>query len=259
MRWRGMLTAAAVLGGGFAIWSMQARIAALEARTGPRLHASSPKTVIVQTVEGEPVAVDDARIARLEAQVRDLEMQLEEAADQPAAAPAPTRPVASDLLTGEVLTALEGDFSRYDADQDEGLTAEELSVQPAELAAFDLNRDHQLTADEVERLRELSGNAQRAAHQWGDGFPITADAFKGDRRRFHFLDRNDDGEISESEYVASLSDAIREVRRFDLNHDGALTAAELWDAPTRLQRFDLDGDGVLYAWEVSRSMARAQW
>lgn len=111
-------------------------------------------------------------------------------------------------------------------------------------------------------MTHLARNARRAATRLdrADGsFPIDFESFGGGSRRFHHLDRDSDGQITEAEFVASLADAVREVRRFDLNQDGALTAAELWDAPTRVQRFDLDGDGVLYAWEFSQMMARSKW
>jgi len=52
---------------------------------------------------------------------------------------------------------------------------------------------------------------------------------------------------------------VRELRRFDVDHDGALTDAELWDGPTRFAAADLDGDRLVYAWEVARLMGRAKW
>lgn len=263
--WR-TLSPLIILGMAFALWVMHRRIADLEARAAPRTRviAHAPS----RTAHPAPPSGLLARIDGLEAQVRALAARRAPAEPPDDPTGAPRAPAAREVRAGmevldeDVLRALLADFTLFDADRDGGLSAEEVAVTPEALAVFDLDRDRRLTPDEVERLTALARNARRAASQLdrGDGaFPISFDDFSGGRRRFHFLDRDGDGQITEAEFVASLADAVREVRRFDLDQDGALTAAELWDAPTRLQRFDLDGDGVLYAWEVSQMMARAKW
>jgi len=166
------------------------------------------------------------------------------------------------VLDRESLDDLATNFDLYDAAGDGLLDAEELAVPPAELETFDLNSDERLGADEVDRLRELSDTARAAAeHLDSDDaeFPIALGAFDGAPHRFRFLDRDDDGLVSEPEFVASLSEAVKELRRFDLDHNGALTEAELWDAPTRLAAADQDGDGLPYAREVTSLMARSKW
>lgn len=64
--------------------------------------------------------------------------------------------------------------------------------------------------------------------------------------------------MSEAEFVSIQTDAVRELRRFDLDHNGALTEAEMWDAPTRFAAPDQDGDRLVYAWEVASLMGRAK-
>lgn len=126
---------------------------------------------------------------------------------------------------------------------------------------FDLNADRSVAADEQSRAREILELATQFAHDRSrDGsFPILRDSFDGDARFFSAMDLDADGALSEREFVAFHVDAIKQVRRFDQNHDGAVTVAELGALQTRYDFLDVDHDGLIWAWEVSIMRGRGKW
>lgn len=237
--------------------SMQQRVTQLEERLAA---AERPVPGSVQAApepSAAPYAPDRSSIER-----RLAELEARPEREPPPAPIAPAPPADPAVLDRESIEDLAANFALYDTDGDGLLDPEELLVDAAELETFDLNRDRRLGADEVERLGELSANARVAAGHLdsSDGaFPIDRADFSGGGRRFAVLDRDGDEVVTESEYVANLTEAIQQLRRFDLDANGALTAAEWWDAPTRFAAADLDQDGLLYAWEVSNLMVRARW
>jgi len=249
------------------LWWMHTRLQDLEARL-----AAPPTTAPAPAVAAAP---PPAPLIGLERRLAALERRgdtsphedpdTNTSADGTAAdAPPIAAPLAStlELLEPDTIADLASNFGAYDEDGDGLLDAEELLVSADALQPADLNADRRLGRDEVERLQELGANARAAAARL-DGadaqFPIEEADFKDGPRRFAYLDRDGDGLVSEAEYLSTQTAAVKQLRRFDLDHNGALTESELWDAPTRFAAADLDGDNLLYAWEVSRLMARAKW
>lgn len=250
-----------------ATYSLQQGVADLELRLegSPQRAPLASVTIAVPESARQAPPTSSARLTSIERRLAALEAADGAPGDEPAdrvAVDGLEPGASSGVLDRESLDDLALNFGLYDADGDALLDAEELAVLPGELATFDLNSDQRLGADEVDRLLELSTNARAAAARLDStdaAFPIALDEFKGMTRRFRFLDRNADGLVSETEFISTLTEAVKQLRRFDLDHNGALTAAELWDAPTRFAASDLDGDGLVYAWEVSDLMARAKW
>ncbi len=260
-----MVLAGVLLLGLVLLWtvSTQQRVAELERRLDEVSRRAQPgPEASAPTAQGTVSSGSPGRIAALERRLDALERAEDPVGERSAPVPAEQPPGASGVLEQDSLEDLASNFGLYDTDGDELLDAEELAVEPLELRTLDLNSDRRVGSDEVDRLRELSVNARAAAVHLDSAdseFPIASDDFEGGARRFAFLDRDGDGFVSEAEFISTLTDAIRELRRFDLDHNGALTEAELWDAPTRFAASDQDGDGLVYAWEVSALMARAKW
>ena len=238
--------------------SMARRIAALERR-------AADNTRLEGNTRPSGVNPTSIRLARVDGRLAKLEQRLAGKAVEPvvpAATPPTEAPAAAPFTDGASLEDIASNFELYDADGDGRLEPAEVSAHHDELQDLDLNDDRRVGRDEADRLLELMDNARAHAKRFdaADGvFPIGRHDYVGSGQQFSFLDRDADGLVTEGEYVSSLAQAVKQLRRFDLDYDGALTVAEMWDAPTRFSATDLDGDSLVYAWEVLSRMERGKW
>lgn len=126
---------------------------------------------------------------------------------------------------------------------------------------FDIDGSGEVTPDERERADELAVRASEfAANRSSDGtYPILAEDFRGSPRLFAAMDDNEDGALSTLEAMRYFVASIRELRRYDQDHDGALALAEYGHLESRFGFLDTNGDQRIEAWEINLLRARGKW
>lgn len=175
-------------------------------------------------------------------------------------APGAIGPVREDIVG--VTRDWKGALASYDQNRDGKLGAGEANVSPETFALMDENRDGVLDEREAERLgRYLEQAADYLKRRdKGDGaYPIAKAEFQGPEREFAYADRDQDGQLTEWEYVEFAQRTRAERNRFDANGDGDLTAQEMGVTPERFAQLDADRDGKLELWEVRRALYRGNW
>lgn len=137
------------------------------------------------------------------------------------------------IVQMEVQGKDQGLFGVLDADQDGELTVREMRRLPAIVGELDRNNDSRLTLSElpsqfrlrfslaspVDRPAPENQKSQKSANA---SFPVW----------FGTMDRNQDGEVSQREFVGSR----KVFEKIDLDHDGFLSAAEAKKADQAFRR-----------------------
>lgn len=208
----------------------------------------------------------DTELAALRAQVAELSAALE-AVDRPTATPivltlpAPVMAAPAPAPVPAPATAAARPDAVATTEADDAAAEDDWTPPAAHEPVFDLNNDEEVTADEVERGHELLVRASEFAHnRSSDGsYPILADDFEGDPRFFRAMDGNADGALSEREAITYFVESIRELRRFDQNHDGALAFSEFGHLKTRFAFLDTNADEKIEAWEINILRGRGKW
>ncbi|HMQ11271.1 MAG TPA: hypothetical protein PKC21_10070 [Oligoflexia bacterium] len=150
----------------------------------------------------------------------------------------------------------------HDLNNNRSLSAEEAKLNKLNFSSYDINEDGQISESEIDATLKRIDKAQKHVQERDRAdaaFPIEHSAWSRSQKEFNFIDKDNNFNLDESEYIYYLSHAKQQLRRFDYNRDAWIGFDEFGQGQGRFAQIDNDSDQKITEHEVRRALYLGFW